>query len=271
MTTLSMNEVTTYRWSLLDDVTRYVAAGYQGIGVWRQKLADFGELRGIELLADSGLKVTNLLWAGGFTGSDGRGFAESVQDGLAAIRLAAELRAGCLVVYAGGRNYHTRRHAGRLLHQALDELLEAAVDAEVTLALEPMHPACAMDWTFLCDLDATLEVLDAYASPRLKFVLDTYHFGSVEVLERLPEITPYIGIVHLGDRKLEHSIDQDRCLLGDGEVQLARLVRGLHDQGYEGDFDVELIGREIEVADYGDLLTNSLRLFDQWLASAEPR
>ena len=35
MPTLSMNEVTTFRWSLEEDVRRYVAAGYEGIGVWR--------------------------------------------------------------------------------------------------------------------------------------------------------------------------------------------------------------------------------------------
>ena len=80
-----------------------MAAGIRGIGVWRQKLADYGEEKGVELLAESGLEVSNLLWAGGFTGSDGRTLRESVNDALEAIRLAADLRAGCLVVYSGGR------------------------------------------------------------------------------------------------------------------------------------------------------------------------
>src|SRR4051812_644354 len=101
---LSMNEVTTYRWSFEEDVANYVAAGWPAIGVWRQKLSDFGEQRGIELLSESGLKVSNLLWAGGFTGSDGRTFRESVDDALEAVRLAAEMHAGCLVVYSGGRS-----------------------------------------------------------------------------------------------------------------------------------------------------------------------
>ena len=43
MPTLSMNEVTTYRWSLEDDLRQYAQAGYEGIGVWRQKLSDYGE------------------------------------------------------------------------------------------------------------------------------------------------------------------------------------------------------------------------------------
>ncbi len=114
MARLSINEMTTYRWSFEEDVEQFRAAGVLAIGVWRQKLADFGEAKAAELLADSGLAVSNLLWAGGFTGSDGHSYSESLKDAADAIRLAATLRAGCLVVYSGGRNNHTQNHARRL-------------------------------------------------------------------------------------------------------------------------------------------------------------
>jgi sugar phosphate isomerase/epimerase len=267
MTILSMNEVTTFRWPFEEDVARYVAAGYQGIGVWRQKLADYGEERGIDLLASSGLKVTNLLWAGGFTGSDGRSLHESVEDARHAIRLAGAMGAGCLVVYSGGRNYHTERHAERLLRTAVDQLLDDAVMSDVTLALEPMHPACAREWTFLSDLESTLTFCETFACPHLKLVLDAYHFGDDEtVLANLRELVDYVGIVHLGDRKELPSIDLDRCCLGAGEVRLARFVHGLLEAGYQGDFDVELFGREIEVADYQWLLDESLKYLEELLA-----
>ena len=91
MAMLSMNETTTYRWSFEEDVRQYAAAGYQAIGVWRQKLADFGEEKGIELLRESGLAVSSLLWAGGFTCSDGSTHRESVEDARESIRLAAAM------------------------------------------------------------------------------------------------------------------------------------------------------------------------------------
>ncbi len=94
MARLSVNEMTTYRWSFEEDVSHYRAANIGAMGVWRQKLADFGEDKGIELLAQSGLAVSNLLWAGGFTGSDGHTYQESLKDAADAIRLAAQLRAG---------------------------------------------------------------------------------------------------------------------------------------------------------------------------------
>jgi sugar phosphate isomerase/epimerase len=269
MPTLSMNEVTTFRWSLDEDVRRYVAAGYEGIGVWRQKLADYGEEAGVDLIAESGLRVTNLVWAGGFTGSDGRSLDECVQDASHAIRLAGALGAGALVVYPGGRNNHIVRHAERLLRTAIEELLDDAADAEVALAIEPMHAACAAEWTFLTELETTVAFLEEFNSPFLKLVFDSYHFGHDRaVLANLPELVPYIGVVHLGDRVEPHSVDQDRRPLGEGTLRLAELVRGLIDAGYVGDFDVELIGRNIGQSDYESLLASSQAFFERVLAPA---
>jgi sugar phosphate isomerase/epimerase len=269
MPTLSMNEVTTFRWSLEEDVRRYVAAGYEGIGVWRRKLADHGEQLGVDLIADSGLRVTNLVWAGGFTGGEGRTLDESVQDAMHALRLAGALGAGCLVVYPGGRNNHILSHAERLLRMAIEQLLDFAADVEVAIAIEPMHAACAGEWTFLTDLESTIALLERFDSPFLKLVFDSYHFGHDQaVLAKLHEIVPHIGVVHLGDRSTPHSVDQDRRPLGEGSLQLAELVRGLLDAGYVGDFDVELIGPAIEHGHYEALLTESQAFFERVMAPA---
>ena len=177
MVRLSMNEMTTYRWSFEEDVAHYVAAGIPAIGVWRQKLSDFGEEKGIELLRESGLFVSSLLWAGGFTGSDGRTYRESVEDAAEAVRLAAEMAAGCLVIYTGARAGHTHNHARRLVRDALRDLCAQAAESHVSLAIEPMHAGCAAEWTFLTDLDSTLELIEDVGHPNLRLAFDTYHFG----------------------------------------------------------------------------------------------
>lgn len=268
MPVLSMNEVTTYRWPLEEDVRRYSAAGYEGIGVWRPKLSDYGEEAAVDLLADSGLRVTNLLWAGGFTGSDGRSPDDSVQDAISAIRLAGALEAGCLVVYPGGRNNHIYRHAERLLRGALDELLDYAADADVTLAIEPMHAGCAKNWTFLTDVEATLALLESYDTPLLKLVFDTYHFGHDQaVIANLAELVPHLAVVHLGDRAEPPQEDQDRQQLGEGNLPLVETIRALLEAGYTGDFDVELFGPAIEPSRYDEILASSLEFFQQTRAS----
>ncbi len=269
---LSMNEVTTYRWSFEQDVWHYLENGYEAIGVWRQKLSDFGEERGVDLLAESGLHVTNLHWAGGFTGSDGLTLQESMDDAEHAVRVAGALDAGCLVVYPGGRNNHTFRHAERLLRLAIDQLLSLAEGAGVTLAIEPMHPACANDWTFLTDVDSTIALIEDYASPWLKLVLDVYHFGyDQSVWANLREIVPHTALVQFADWRMPHSLDQNRCPLGTGRAPLPEILQSLIDADYQGDFDIELVGQDIQVCDYECLLKSSKETFERLLSPVGER
>ena len=266
MARLSMNELTTFRWSFEEDVAQYAAAGIPAIGVWRRKLSDFGEEKGVELLAENGLEVSNLLWAGGFTGSDGRSVRDSIDDAAEAIRLAAELRAACLVVYSGSRHGHTLNHARRLVTDALAVLLPVAVEHEVTLAIEPMHLGCAAEWTFLTSLDDALALIDHFGSPRLHLAFDTYHLGQDPgLVERLADVAGRIAVVHLGDGKSPLNQEQNRTRLGEGAVPLKEIVAALASAGYDGFYDVELMGEDIESADYSQLLEHSKQAFAQLL------
>lgn len=263
MSLLSINEMTTYRWSFEDDVLNYRAAGIPAIGVWRQKLADFGDDKGIELLADSGLAVSNLLWAGGFTGSEGHSHAEGIRDAADAIRLARSLGAGTLVLYTGARNGHTLNHARKICIDALKKITPLAVECDVTLSVEPMRGACAAEWTFLSGIDDALSLLDAVDSPQLNLAFDTYHWGhDPHVLQRLPELAPRIGVVHLGDGLKPPDLEQDRHRLGQGTVPLREIIAALVDNGYEGYFDVELMGENFASADYHELLTHTKQAFE---------
>lgn len=269
MARLSMNEMTTYRWSFDQDVAEYRAAGIAAIGVWRQKLSDYGEEKGIELLAETGLPVSNLLWAGGFTGSDGHSFRESIAEAADGIRLAAALKAGCLVVYSGGRAGHTHNHARRLLVDALRELAPLAEDLRVTLAIEPMHPACSAECTFLTSLADVHTVMDAVGSPRLQLAFDAYHFGADRAaLDLLPKFAGRIAIVHLADGKAPVDHEQNRTRLGDGIVPLTEVIAALAAGGYDGDYDVELIGQEIEATDYRELLRHSKAAYEKLIGGA---
>jgi sugar phosphate isomerase/epimerase len=269
MTLLSMNEITTYRWSLEQDIENYQEAGYSGIGLWRHKLTDESEDDVIRRVTSSGLKVTSVSWAGGFTGGDGRGLAESIQDAVDAMRLAATVMAGCLVVYSGGRNNHTYRHAGRLLRHALDELLPLAEMWEVTLAIEPMHPACAADWTFLTTLESAVDLIEQFDTPYLKIAYDTYHFPLCSRRQSLlASLAPLIGVVFLGDRIQPPSADHERCQLGHGRLPLVEIVTTLQHAGYNGPYDVKLMGPDIEACDYWTLLEQSQRAFSQFAPEA---
>jgi sugar phosphate isomerase/epimerase len=262
MARLSMNEMTTYRWSFEEDVRNYAAAGYDAVAVWRQKLSDFGEQKGAELLADNDLAVSALLWAGGFTGSDGRSHRDSIDDAIDAIQVAADLEAGCLVLYSGSRAGHTRNHARRLFKAALDELSPIAHQHHVTLALEPMHAGCAGAWTFLTDLDDTLDLMNWIGCPQLRLVFDAYHLGQdPKIVERVDELVPLIALVQLGDARVPPNGEQNRCRLGDGNLPLKEIVAGLIQGGYGGYFDIELMGEDLDCPDYLELIAQSKAAF----------
>ena len=166
-----------------------------------------------------------MFWAGGFTGSDGRSYRESIEDAGEALRTAAELDCRTLVVYSGPRAGHTSSHARRLVAGALTQLAAEAGEWGVTLAIEPMHPGCAGQWTFLQlpTLDDTLALLETVASPHVKMVLDTYHLGQESgLIDRLATIVPQVAIVQLGDARRPPEGEQNRCRLGQGSGAVGR-------------------------------------------------
>jgi sugar phosphate isomerase/epimerase len=258
MAELSMNETTTFRWSFEEDAINYHDAGIRAIGVWRRKLADCGEAKGVELLEELGMKVSHLFWAGGFTGSDGRSFRDSLEDAAEALQVAGRLKAQSLVVCSGGRAGHTFNHARRLIRSALAELAPEAAKRGVTLAIEPMHPGCAAEWTFLTGIDDTLALIGELGSPSVKMVFDAYHLGQDPAnLSRIEEIAPHIALVQLGDARRPPDGEQNRCRLGEGTIPLGEIVAALKAAGYDGYYDVELLGEDLESADYHAILEHA--------------
>lgn len=264
---LSFAEVSTYRWTFEEDVVRYKTHGFDSMGIWRMKLADYGEAKGADFLQENGMRVSSLNWAGGFTGHDGRSFRDAMHDALDAIEAASLLQAESLIILAGSRSGHTRNHAKRLLTQALKELSEAAQAVGIHLAVEPMHIGCSQDFTFLSTIPDTLDVIAKIAAPNLGIVFDTYHLGQdPNVLELLPQIAPQVRLVQLGDSKSAPAGEQNRCLLGEGTLPNEEIIRILEECGYRGSYEVELVGEDVEHYGYERLLSHSRdylsKLFD---------
>ncbi len=258
-----MSELTTYRWSLLDDVTQYSDAGIGAIGIWRPKLVEFGEERGIELLRDSDLAVSSVSWAGGFTGTNGHSLADAIDDATEALRLCADLGAKNLVIASGPRSGHTSNHARKLVVSALQELSPIAAAYGVGLVLQPMHRRFAREWTFLTSLDEMLDVLERVDSRYVQMVFDVYHlWQEPRIIERIPEIVPFIGAVQLSDWKESPQSENDRCLLGDGQIPLDQFVAALVGSNYDGYFDIQIWSEEVWQSNYIKVLARCQTAFE---------
>lgn len=266
---LSMNQITTYRWSMLDDVAGYRAAGIPAIGLWRQKLAEFGEERAVDLVLEAGTSVSSLSYAGGFTGSFGLSYDEAVQDTREAIDLGSSVGAECVVVVSGARGLHTNRHARRLYVDALTMLGDLADEKNVDLAVLPMHSIYARDWTWLSTIDEALDTLDRCDHPRVRLAFDTFHLSEEpELIERIPSIAPRTAAVRLSDWRATPRSYNDRHLPGDGHLPIAEIVRAFSQSGYRGFYEVEIWSDELWASDYVRLLDECADRFRR-LSSAE--
>lgn len=272
MNTVSINQLSTLRWSFEEDAEAYQRHGFSGLGIYRPKLEDFGLDRAIELLAEFQLEPTSLSWIGGFTGSDGRPYTDAIADGMEAICDAEAIGVQTLIVLAGGRNSHTRNHARRTLCDALLELTLFAEDHGVNLAIEPFHRGCGDEWSFINDLKSTVEIIELIGCPTLGMVLDTYHLGfDRNVQQWLPDIIPHLHLVQLGDARYTPMGEMNRCLLGKGVVPIQHILRQLMEYNYEGPLEVELIGEDVEHIPYEKLLEHTHCYLEQSVGSVGSR
>lgn len=267
---LSVSELSTYRWTFEEDVLHYHQAGFKAIGIWQPKLSEYGEEKGAELLREHGLEISSLQWIGGFTGSDGRTYRESLLDALDTIQLAADIGAKTVVVIAGGRGGHTTNHANRILRSALKVLAEAAQAVGVHLAVEPMHIGCGNNWSFLNTIPQCLDVIAAIGNPNLGIVFDCYHLAQdLDALPWLESIIPLVRLVQLGDAKNAPMGEQNRCLLGHGRVPLSAIVSLFQASGYRGFYEIEIVGREVEHLQYEQIIGQARQVATTWSLATE--
>jgi sugar phosphate isomerase/epimerase len=262
MPRISINEMTTYHWSFDEDVTHYETIGVGGVGVWRRKLTEFGDERGIEMLRDSRLMVSSLACAGGFTGSDGQTFREAVDDALDAVHLAAEMKAACLIVVTGARAGHTANHARRLASEALKELGDAGAALGVQIAVQPMHRQPFGRWTFLTSLAETLDLLGRCRHPQVGLVFDVVQFWNEASTDRkLSEIVPLIKMVGLSDIRTTGRDRAENAPSGES-VPLSEMVRRLEEAGYRGWYDLQILCEKSWMSDYARLLADCCRTLE---------
>jgi sugar phosphate isomerase/epimerase len=96
-----------------------------------------------------------------------------------------------------------------------------------------------------------------------------YHWGhEPSILRQLPGFVSKIGIVQLGDAKQPPCGDQNRCRLGEGSLPLKEITGILIDAGYNGFYDVELVGEDLENSDYGQLIEQSKQAFFELISGS---
>ena len=270
MLDVAIGQVTTPRCDLEAEVARVSAHGFEALGIWRPKLPDAGAAAAAAILAAARVRASSLRWAGGFTGGDGRSFAESVADAVEAVETAAELGRAApaapppvVVLHSGCRGGHTRSHAHRLLLGALEAILPAARREGVVLAVEPLRaaPGCS----FLGSLGEALDVVAACDDPQVGLAIDLWHFGDDPALPILADrLARAAVLVRLADRCGAPTAEADRLPAGHGTLPLERAVAELVRHGYRCVLEFDPAGETVEVLGHEGVLRETRLVADAW-------
>jgi sugar phosphate isomerase/epimerase len=179
-----------------------------------------------------------------------------------AIETAQILGARSLYMLTGGRGMLEWEEAADAFASAIAPCVAEAEGADVALAIENTSPFFAhghlannlrdtlllaetagigvcIDY-FACWTEAGIRELIASALPRL----------------RLVQFSDYVA----GDRALPC-----RAVPGDGAINWPRVLRWLHEAGYTGTYDLELIGPRIDAEGQLEAVTRAVKTFGRWL------
>jgi sugar phosphate isomerase/epimerase len=253
----SINQMTTLRASFEDDFSIRQDAGIAAIGLWRQKVDEFGEIEAVETVKKSGLKVTTLSYAGGFTGRTGLQFREALDDGYEAVFTAAAVGARTLIVSPGGRGRYTARHEQRLVTQAIRELSFVAEDLNVQLAVMPRNSQLAGKWTSLNSLEDAVALCDATGQSNVGIVYDSFYLAGVkDGLQTAEEFAERIFTLQLRDTLTPGGAEYDQCFPGAGILPLEETIQCLFENGFAGNIDVQIFSERLWKQDPSEVLSS---------------
>jgi sugar phosphate isomerase/epimerase len=139
------------------------------------------------------------------------------------------------------------------------------MDYGVRLALEPMVGTGADQWTVFASPEDTLAFVGDYHPQALGLVMDMSMWPAERATgAAIAGLLPRLALVQLSDRSRESKCGFDRCLLGHGHTPCATWIRRLLDAGYNGMFEVELVGRSLEPYSYEHILAHVADVCGRW-------
>jgi sugar phosphate isomerase/epimerase len=271
---LSLNTATIKGATLAEALDVAVRAGLSHVGLWRDRVAEVGLDRAVELVRQSGLAVSSLCRGGFLTASDPEGVRAALADNQAAITEAAALGTAELIMVVGGLPDGDRDlvAARERVAERIGELVGFAVDHGVRLVLEPLHPMYAADRAVISTLGQALDLAAPHPVEAVGVVVDTFHvWWDPQLAEQIARAgrERRIASYQVCDFNLPIAADPllSRGYMGDGVVDFDRIGRWVTEAGYDGVVEVEIFNAEIWAADPDEVVAT---VKDRWSRLVAP-
>jgi len=241
---LCLHTITNKPWNLRQCVENYSAAGISGITVWRNVLKDqnLNEMR--RLLDDSPMKTVSVARGGFFPSAEKKKRQEAIDDNLSAIHEASTLGAPILVLVPGSESRQPLEKSREQIMEGILKVLPQAHDANVKLAIEPLHPMYAGDRSAVNTLAQANQMAEQINSDFVGVAIDVYHLwwdsdlhGEIKRCGKNGNILAF----HICDWNVP-TLDflNDRGLMGDGCINVPEIREWMEEAGFNGFNEVEI-------------------------------
>ncbi|WP_208028481.1 sugar phosphate isomerase/epimerase family protein [Rhabdothermincola sediminis] len=261
---VSVSQVSSWNWSLDEDLAFYEEAGIESVGVAYHKLAATGDPIGAaERVVRTGLRVTNLLVPGPFTLAEPQRWPAQREMAGVVMDTALALRPEVVVFTTGPAGDLTWERAADALAEAMRGTIAEAEREGLLLLLEHTNPLRtdvgfvhtlrdAIDLGWRLDMGVCMELNACWAERNLEGTIG----AGIDA----------IHLVQVSDYAIGTHRTPDRLVPGDGDMPLRRIIRQLLDAGYRGVFDLEIVGPRIEEEGYRSAIARSVAWLDELLS-----
>lgn len=227
---VSISQITTVTESFADDLSAYVAAGADGIGIWEMKLEDDSLAR----FRQSGLEaatavpaVPSILPLPLMEGpAEPPARVEALCSG---IRRLAPFEPPCVLFLTGPGDDRAA------ILDGLRAIGDEGARSGVRVALEPIQREFADLWTVVSSLDEAAALISESGAD-IGLIYDTWHLWR-EPVEQVERHRDRIYGVHLADWREPTRNTNDRVLPGEGVIDFGPILETLR---WNGLFDLEI-------------------------------
>ena len=260
-----LSAISTFRLSLSEDIEFWARHRIDTVGVSAAKLEAFGWDEGTKLVAgavDGGLRVADLIGLGPFHLARPESWEGKRERLVRSLDTAVAVGAPLVVFTTGPFAPLTWDEAADALEAALAPVLQEAHARGIEFAIEHTN-SLRVDVGFVHTLrDATdlarrlgtgvcMEVNACWAERGLGATI-------AAGIDR-------IRLVQVSDFKVGTVASSQRLVPGDGDIPLARIIADLLAAGYDGVFELELIGDAITEEGYDVAIPRAVRALDALL------
>jgi len=247
---LSVNSVSSWMQPLAADISMWQDIGIDHVALILPKIKDVGWEAAADMVTGAGLRVSTIfgptyrpLDADRSLGTWDADQAETVRT----VEFAASIGAASVYVCSGAAPSLTWDEAAAAFAELVAPAVARSAELGVPLLVEPTNPLRA-DISFI---HWQRDAMDLARRAGTKVMLDfqsCWYERGLEAVVR--ENIDLVGVAQLSDYVIGTAETGNRVVPGDGDIPLERLVTMALDAGYEGAFDLEVMGPRIEEEGY---------------------